>query len=34
MWTFDTATGGADDVVVGPAQEGLHAIVQHGRLDR
>lgn len=29
VWTFDTATGGAQDLVVGPAQEGLHAIALH-----
>jgi len=29
VWLFDTATGGAREVVVAPAQEGLHAIVQH-----
>ena len=30
IWTFQTATGGAEDVVVGPASEGLHAVVEHG----
>jgi hypothetical protein len=29
VWTFDTATGGAREVVTAPAQEGLHALVQH-----
>jgi hypothetical protein len=29
IWTFDTATGGAHDLVAAPAQEGLHAIVLH-----
>ncbi len=29
-WAFDTATGGAEDVVTAPVQEGLHAVVQHG----
>ena len=29
VWPFDTATGGADDLVAGPAQEGLHAILEH-----
>jgi hypothetical protein len=29
IWTFDTATGGPEEVVAGPAQQGLHAIVQH-----
>jgi hypothetical protein len=28
-WRFDTATGGAREVVTAPAQEGLHALVQH-----
>jgi hypothetical protein len=28
-WAFNTATGGPQEVVTGPAQEGLHAIVQH-----
>ncbi len=28
-WAFDTATGGAEELVTGPAQEGLHAVVQH-----
>ena len=30
VWAFDTATGGAGDLVAAPAQEGLHAIVGHG----
>lgn len=30
IWTFQTATGGAEEVVAGPASEGLHAILQHG----
>ncbi|HEY7003061.1 MAG TPA: S8 family serine peptidase [Gaiellaceae bacterium] len=29
-WAFDTATGGAEDFVTAPMQEGLHAIVEHG----
>jgi hypothetical protein len=29
VWTFDTATGGARELVTAPAQEGLHAVVQH-----
>jgi hypothetical protein len=29
VWTFDTATGGAREVVTAPAQEGLHTLVQH-----
>ena len=29
-WAFNTATGGAEDVVTAPVQEGLHAVVQHG----
>jgi hypothetical protein len=29
VWTFDTATGGAREVVSAPAQEGLHALLQH-----
>jgi hypothetical protein len=29
VWTFDTATGGAREVVTAPAQEGLHALAQH-----
>jgi hypothetical protein len=29
VWTFDTATGGAREVVTAPAQEGLQALVQH-----
>ncbi len=30
IWTFQTATGGAEEVVTGPASAGLHAVVQHG----
>ena len=30
VWTFQTATGGAEEVVAGPASGGLHALVQHG----
>jgi hypothetical protein len=30
VWIFNTATGGAEDFVAGPAQDGLHAAVQHG----
>jgi hypothetical protein len=30
VWIFNTATGGAEDFVAGPAQEGMHAAVQHG----
>ncbi|MGH9274074.1 MAG: S8 family serine peptidase, partial [Acidimicrobiales bacterium] len=29
VWQFDTATGGAEDFVAGPAQEGLHSVVVH-----
>jgi hypothetical protein len=29
VWQFDTATGGAREVVTAPAQEGLHSLVQH-----
>jgi hypothetical protein len=29
VWQFDTATGGAEDFVAAPAQEGLHAFVLH-----
>ena len=29
VWRFDTATGGAEDFVAAPAQEGLHAFVLH-----
>ncbi len=29
VWTFDTATGGAEEVVSAPASGGLHAVVQH-----
>jgi hypothetical protein len=29
VWRFDTATGGAADVVAAPAQEGLHALALH-----
>jgi hypothetical protein len=28
-WTFDTATGGAREMITAPAQEGLQALVQH-----
>ena len=28
-WAFNTATGGAEELVTAPAQEGLHAVVQH-----
>jgi hypothetical protein len=28
-WLFDTATGGAEDFVAAPAQEGLHSVVLH-----
>lgn len=28
-WSFDTATGGASDLVAAPAQEGLQAVVLH-----
>lgn len=28
-WLFDTATGGPEDLVTAPAQEGLHAIALH-----
>jgi hypothetical protein len=30
VWTFQTATGGAEEVVSGTASDGLHAILQHG----
>jgi hypothetical protein len=30
VWVFNTATGGPEDFVAGPAQGGLHAAVQHG----
>lgn len=30
VWIFNTATGGPEDFVAGPAQEGMHAAVQHG----
>jgi hypothetical protein len=30
VWVFDTATGGAEDFVAGPAQGGMHAAMQHG----
>ncbi len=30
IWGFQTATGGAEEVVVGPASEGLHAVLEHG----
>ena len=29
VWRFDTATGGASDVVAAPAQEGLHELALH-----
>lgn len=29
VWRFDTATGGPREVVTAPAQEGLHALLQH-----
>ena len=29
MWKFNTATGGAHEVVTAPAQEGLQALAQH-----
>jgi hypothetical protein len=29
VWQFDTATGGPREIVTAPAQEGLHAVVQH-----
>ena len=29
VWRFDTATGGAQDLVTAPVQEGLHAIALH-----
>jgi hypothetical protein len=29
VWTFDTATGGAEEFVAGPAQEGLQMLAQH-----
>jgi hypothetical protein len=29
VWTFDTATGGAEDFVAAPVQEGLHNIALH-----
>jgi len=29
IWRFDTATGGAEDFVAAPAQEGLHALALH-----
>jgi hypothetical protein len=29
VWTFNTATGGAEDLVTAPVQEGLHAIALH-----
>jgi hypothetical protein len=29
VWTFNTATGGAEDFVAAPAQEGLHALALH-----
>jgi hypothetical protein len=30
VWVFNTATGGAEDFVAGPAQGGLHGVMQHG----
>jgi Subtilase family len=30
VWVFNTATGGAEDFVAGPAQGGMHAAVMHG----
>ena len=30
VWVFNTATGGPEDFVAGPAQEGMHAAMQHG----
>jgi subtilase family protein len=29
VWAFDTATGGASDLVAAPVQEGLHAVLEH-----
>jgi hypothetical protein len=29
VWQFDTATGSSTELVAGPLQEGLHAIVEH-----
>jgi hypothetical protein len=29
VWRFDTATGGSDDLVTAPVQDGLHAIALH-----
>ncbi len=29
VWTFNTATGGAEEFVTGPASSGLHAVLQH-----
>ena len=29
VWTFDTATGGPEEWVAAPAQDGLHAVVHH-----
>ena len=29
IWAFDTASGGAEDIVAAPAQEGLHAVALH-----
>ena len=29
VWTFDTATGGAREIITAPAQSGLHAALQH-----
>ena len=30
VWVFNTATGGPEDFIAGPAQEGMHAAMQHG----
>jgi hypothetical protein len=32
VWTFDTATGGPEDLVAAPTQAGLHAVVLHSVL--
>jgi subtilisin family serine protease len=29
VWLFNTATGGPEELISAPAQEGLHAVVQH-----
>jgi hypothetical protein len=29
IWTFNTATGGSEEIVAAPAQEGLHLLAQH-----